>query len=135
MEARDFEREVERYVERVENNESTLTNEYERVKANPDLQIFNRESPEFNEKAYIKALKDFNAGYVKYDELGNIAEVKESLYKHFEETADLLRGAIKTGQVQQVRAAQELKQKADIKPAATPKEPQKDVILEILKSD
>ena len=127
--------EVERYNERVTANEERLIGEYERVKANPDLQIFNPESPEFNERAYVKALKDFDAGYVQRDELGNIAGLGGSLLEHLTETADLLRGAIKTGQVQQVRAARQYKQNADIKPAATPKEPQKDAILDILKSD
>ena len=127
--------EVERYNERVSANEDRLIGEFERVKANPDLQIFNPESPEFNEKAYAKAIKDYDAGYIQRDEAGNIAGVKGSLLEHLTETADLLRGAIKTGQVQQVRAAQQMKQSADIKPAATPKEPQKDAILDILKSD
>lgn len=127
--------EVERYNERVSANEDRLISEYERVKANPDLQLFNPESPEFNEKAYLKAIKDFDAGYVQRDEMGNIAGIRGSLLEHLTETADLLRGAIKTGQVQQVRASQQMKQNADIKPAATPKEPQKDAILDILKSD
>lgn len=127
--------EVERYNERVSANEDRLIGEFERVKANPELQLFNPESPDFNERAYIKAIKDFDAGYVQRDELGNIAGIRGSLLEHLTETADLLRGAIKTGQVQQVRATQQLRQNADIKPAATPKEPQKDAILDILKSD
>lgn len=135
VEARDFEREVERYNERVSANEDRLISEFERAKANPDLQIFNPESPEFNIAAYNKAIKDFDAGYLQRDELGNIGDVKGSLLDHLTETADLLRGAQKSGQVQQVRASKQMRANADTKPAATPKEPQKDAILDILKSD
>lgn len=127
--------EVERYNERVSSNEDRLIGEFERVKANPDLQIFNPESKEFNSAAYAKAIKDFDAGYVQRDELNNIAGIKGSLLEHLKETADLMRGAQKSGAVQQVRASRQMAQSADIKPAATPKEPQKDAILDILKSD
>lgn len=128
--------EVERYQEQVEANENKLVNEFERAKANPDLQIFNPENKDaFNPNAYAKAIKDFNAGYIDYDPSGNITGVKGSLFEHLTETAELLRGAQKSGAVQQVRASREMRSNADPKPAATPKETQKDAILDILKSD
>lgn len=127
--------EVERYNEKVSANEDRLIGEFERVKASPELQIFNPESEEFNQRAYLKAIKDFDAGYVQRDELNNIAGLKGSLIEHLKETADLMRGAQKSGAVQQVRASRQMKQSADIKPAATPKETQKDAILDILTSD
>lgn len=127
--------EVERYNEKVSANEDRLIGEFERVKASPELQIFNPESEEFNQRAYLKAIKDFDAGYVQRDELNNIQGLKGSLIEHLKETADLMRGAQKSGAVQQVRASRQMKQSADIKPAATPKETQKDAILEALKSD
>lgn len=128
--------EVDRHNELVENNENKLINEFERAKANPDLQIFNPENKEaFNEKAYAKAIKDFNAGYIQYDQQGNIVQVKGSLFEHLTETAELLRGAVQSGAVQQVRDSRKMRTSADPKPAAPRKEAQKDAILEALTSD
>lgn len=128
--------EVQQYSALIENNENTLITEFERVKANPDLQIFNPDNKEtFNERAYDKAIRDFNAGYIGYDVNGNMTEIKGSLFEHLTETADLLQGAVKSGAVQQVRAAKKMQTSADSKPAAPPKETAKDAILDVLKSD
>jgi hypothetical protein len=128
--------EVQQYSTLIENNENTLIGEFERVKANPDLQIFNPENKEaFNEKAYNKAVRDYNAGYVQYDSYGNMIQIKGSLFEHLKETADLLEGAVKSGAVKQVRATRQMKNAADQKPAATPKQQQKDTVLDILTSD
>lgn len=128
--------EVQQYSALIENNENQLITEFERVKANPDLQVFNPENKElFNEKIYDKAMRDYNAGYIGYDQNGNMTEIKGSLFEHLTETAELFQGAVKSGAVQQVRAAKNMQTTADSKPAATPKETVKDDILDILKSD
>jgi len=128
--------EAREYVRTVENNLSTLVNEFERVKANPDLQIFNPDNKDtFNERAYNKAIRDYNAGYLGYDENGSLIQIKGSLYEHLTETADLLKDAVNDGAVQQVRATKKMRANADTKPAAPPKEAQKDQILDILSSD
>lgn len=128
--------EVQQYSALIENNENTLIGEFERAKVNPDLQIFNPENREqFNQRAYDKALRDYNAGYLEYDQNGNMTGIKGSLYEHLTETAELYQGAVKTGQVQQVRATRRMKSNADSKPAASPKETTKDTIMDILKSD
>lgn len=128
--------EVQQYNALIENTENTLISEFERAKANPDLQIFNPDNKEtFNQKAYDKAMRDYNAGYIEYDSNGNMVGVKGSLIEHLTETAELLQDSIKSGQVQQVRATRRMRSSADVKPAATPKEPEKDSILEILQSD
>lgn len=127
--------ESENYARTVEHTENTLINEFERAKTSPELQIFNPESPEFNQKAYDKAMRDYNAGYVTYDTYGNMVGIKGSLYEHLTETAELLQGAVKSGAVQQVRATRKMQSNADTKPAATPKETAKDPILDILNSD
>ena len=128
--------EVQQYSALIENNENQLITEFERVKANPDLQIFNPENKEtFNERAYDKAMRDYNAGYIGYDQNGNMTEIKGSLFEHLTETAELLQGAVKSGAVQQVRAAKKMQTTADTKPAATPKTTAKDDILDILQSD
>lgn len=128
--------EVENFTRTVQNNENILITEFERVKANPDLQIFNPDNKDvFNEKAYDKALRDYNAGYVEYDQHGNMTRIKGSLFEHLTETADLLKSAINTGAIQQVRATNKMKSNADPKPASPPKESNTDPILDILKSD
>jgi len=127
--------EAKDYSRLVEHNENTLINEFETAKSKPALQIFNPDSDEFNQRAYDKAIRDYNAGYVQYDQNENIVGIKGSLIEHLTETADLLQGAVKSGAVQQVKAARKMQTNADSKPAATPKEPQKDTILDILMSD
>lgn len=123
------------YADTVRNTENTLINEFETAKSKPELQIFNPDSDQFNQKAYDKAMRDYNAGYVTYDQNGNMVGLKGSLIEHLTETADLLQGAVKSGAVQQVKAARKMTVNADSKPAATPKTPEKDPILEILQSD
>lgn len=128
--------EVKQYNTLIENTENILISEFERAKANPDLQIFNPDNKDtFNQRAYDKAMRDYNAGYIDYDSNGNMVGVKGSLIEHLTETAELLQGAIKSGAVQQVRATRQMRSNADVKPAATPKEPTKDTIMDILQSD
>lgn len=128
--------EVQQYSTLIQNNENTLINEFERVKANPDLQIFNPDNKEmFDDRAYSKAIKDFNAGYISYDNNGNMVGIKGSLFEHLTETAELLQGAVKRGAVQQVRDAKAMRTNADSKPAAPPKETTRDPVLEILLAD
>lgn len=127
--------EIQSYNQIVSSNEDKLVGEFERVVNNPELQIFNPDSDEFNQKAYAKAIKDFNAGYIEYDTNGNMVSIKGSLYEHLKETSELLSGAVKSGAIQQVRATKRMKSEADIKPAAQPKEQTRDVVLDILKSD
>lgn len=123
--------EANEYARTVEQTQDKIIGEFERVKANPDLQIFNPESDQFNERAYAKAIKDYNSGYVEYDNNGYMVGIKGSLFEHLTETADLLKDSVKSGQVQQVRATRNMRNKADTKPAATPKEQPKDIIAEV----
>lgn len=135
-EADNIQRDAERYAEKIENNENTLITEFERAKANPDLQIFNPDNKEsFNQPLYEKAIKDYNAGYLEYDANGNMTKIKGSLFEHLTETAGLFQDAVKRGAVQQVKDAQSMKSNADTKPSAPPKEKAPDPILDILSSD
>lgn len=127
--------EVESYKQLVNSTNETLVNEFERAKANPDLQIFNPDSEQFNQKIYDKAMRDYNAGYVQYDDNGNRVGIKGSLYQHLTETAELYQGATKQGAFQQVRDQRKMKTNADSKQAVSPKEDTKDPILEVLMSD
>lgn len=130
--------EAKQYSNLIANNEQTLISEFEQAKANPDLQIFNPDNKDqFNERVYNKAVKDYNAGYVGYDQNGNMTEIKGSLYEHLQETADLLKGASRSGAVQQVRASKNVRRNADTKPAASPQRggSSKDPILDVLSAD
>lgn len=128
--------EVEAYANKVEANENTLIGEYDRVKANPELQIFNPDSPEFNQRVYDKAMRDFSAGYIVTDQQGNFVEVKGSLFEHLKETADLLGSAVTSGKFQQVRDSKKNRSQADPKPAASPRDSgTKDPIMDVLLSD
>ncbi len=128
--------EAQQYNNLVANTEAQLITEFERVKANPDLQIFNPDNKElFNEKLYDKAMRDYNAGYVSYDQNGNMVGVKGSLFEHLTESAELYSGAVKSGAVQQVKATRSMRASADTKPAAQPKSSQKDEIMEILTAE
>lgn len=128
--------EVQQYNQIIEHNENTLIGEFERVKVNPDLQIFNPDNKEaFNPRLYEKAIRDYNAGYLTYDQNGNMVGIKGSLYQYLTETAEIYQAAINSGQIQQVRAERKMKTNADTKPAATPKAPTKDLLTEALSSD
>lgn len=127
--------EVERYAQRVEANESKLLTDFERAKADPKLSIFNPDSPEFNERAYSKAITDFERGYMEFDNNGNPVDVRGSLYQHLADTADIILGAQRQGAVQQAKATQNNRSKGEGKPAAQPKEAKKDPIMEALLSD
>lgn len=127
--------EVQRYTELIENTESKLVNEFERVKSNPDLQIFNPESKNFDQKAYDRELRIFNKGSVNYDTNGNMVGLKDSLFEHLTEAAQLYQNAERSGAFKQVKNARTMKSNADPKPAAQPKEPQKDTVLDILMAD
>lgn len=127
--------EVQAYNQLVSSNEDKLISEFERAVNSPELQMFNPDSDQFNQKAYDIALKNYHAGYIEYDTNGNMVSLKGSLYEHLKEQSDLLSSAVKTGAFQQVRATKKMKSEADIKPAAQPKEQPKDSILDILKSD
>ena len=127
--------EVRDYTALIENTQDKLVSEFERAKSNPDLQIFNPDSKEFNQRIYDKAMRDYNSGYITYDANGNMVGTTASLYSHLTETAELYKDATKSGQIQQVRATKQMQSRADVKPAANPKETQKDPILDILKSD
>jgi hypothetical protein len=127
--------EVSEYNRRIENTENLMIDDFESVKKDPDLQIFNPDSEEFNPNVYNKAIKDFAAGYIQRDEFGNAVGLKESLKQHLIETAELYKGAIKSGAIKQVRDQRKMKVRSDSKPAETPKESKKDPIMAELLSD
>jgi len=127
--------EVIQFNNMIQHNENTVVGEYDRVKADPNLQMFNPESEEFNEKLTGKFVKLYEDANIKADANGNLIEVKGSLYEHLKETAGLFKGAIKDGKMQQVRDSNKNKSNSDPKPAAPPPEKKVDPIMEALSSD
>lgn len=136
MEVNDFQRTVE-------NTQNTLVSEIDRVKANPDLQIFNPESEKFDSKLYEYAIAIYNDAYIDYDQFkkedGTIdyfpIGLKKSLFEHLKKTAELYRGSFESGQFQQVRDQKKMKINADSKPAAPPQEKTEDPLTKELLSD
>ena len=87
--------------------------------------------------AHSQSLTQAGANSYAYDQNGNMTEIKGSLYEYLQETADLLKGASRSGAVQQVRASKNVRRNADTKPAASPQRggSSKDPILEVLSAD
>ena len=129
--------EVQGYNQLIEATEDKMVSEFDRVKVDPELQMFNPDNKElFNEKAFGKAIKDYHAGYINYDNNGNMVGIKVSLYQHLKETSEIYSGAVEKGAFKQVRDQRQIKGKGDPKPAVSPKEDtNKDPIMDVLKSD
>jgi len=127
--------EVQRYTELIENTQDKLVADFERAKADPSLQMFNPDSKEFDQDIYDYAMENYNEAKITYDSNGSMVGIKSPLYEHLNRTAGLYQKAIKSGQIQQVKAGRQMRSNSDIKPAANPKNVEKDVIADILKSD
>lgn len=127
--------EVRDYERLIEATQDKIVGEFDRARNMPELQIFNPDSPEFNQRVYDKAMRDYNAGYITYDDNENMVGVKGSLLTHLIETAELLKDVKQSGAVQQIRATRQMRSNSDVKPAASPKESARDPILDILKSE
>ena len=99
------------------------------------MQIFNQDSSDYNPRLYEYAIKTFNDAYIERDQAENPVGLKKSLFEHLKETAELYKDAVNAGQIKQVRDTRKMKSSADSKPAAQPKEVQKDALMEVLMSD
>jgi triacylglycerol lipase len=80
--------EVERYIEKVENERQSLVNQNQQVQL--DFPMFNPHSKDFNQKAYDHFLDEFSNAYLETDNNGEIIRPKASLYEYMKTKADLL---------------------------------------------
>lgn len=71
---------IERYNNQVKSNEQSILTEYERIKADPALQIFNPESKEFKPDLFAELSDTFEKAHTQVDEWGNVVAVNASFY-------------------------------------------------------
>jgi len=128
--------EVERYANKVKANEATILTEFERVKADPALQIFNPESKEFRPDLYGELTDVFDKAYTSYDQYGNIIEVKGSLYQTAKKWGQLWSKEAIVNQAKGQKVARQTASKAEVTGASAAK-PQKetDPLMDLLLSD
>jgi len=128
--------EVERYANKVKANEGTILTEFERVKADPSLQIFNPESKEFRPDLYGELTDVFDKAYTSYDQYGNIVEVKGSLYQTAKKWGQLWSKEAIVNQAKGQKVARQQSSKAEVTGASAAK-PQKetDPLMDLLLSD
>lgn len=128
--------EVQRYADKVKANENTILTEFERVKADPALQIFNPESKEFRPDLYQELTEVFDKAYTGYDQYGNILEVKGSLYQTAQKWGKLWSKEAKVNQAKGQKVARRQSTKSEVTGASAPKPPkQTDPLMDILLSD
>lgn len=128
--------EVQRYTDRVKANENTILTEFERVKADPALQIFNPESKQFRPDLYQELTDVFDKAYTSYDQYGNILEVKGSLYQTAQKWGKLWNKEAKVNQAKGQKVAQKQATKSEVTGASAPKPPKNtDPLMDLLMSD
>jgi hypothetical protein len=128
--------EVERYANKVKANEGTILTEFERVKADPSLQIFNPESKEFRPDLYGELTDVFDKAYTSYDQYGNIIEVKGSLYQTAKKWGQLWSKEAIVNQAKGQKVARQTSSKAEVTGASAAKPPKtNDPLMDLLMSD
>jgi len=128
--------EVERYANKVKANEGTILTEFERVKADPSLQIFNPESKEFRPDLYGELTDVFDKAYTSYDQYGNIIEVKGSLYQTAKKWGQLWSKEAIVNQAKGQKVARQTSSKAEVTGASAAKPPKtNDPLMDLLLSD
>lgn len=127
---------IERYNQAVQNNEKAILTEYERVKADPALQIFNPESKEYRPDLFNELQETFEKGYTQVDEWGNVVAVNASFYDKAKQWGNMWNRQAKIS---------EAKASSNLKKSASKAEPQsnsaprptktKDPLMDLLTSD
>lgn len=81
---------TQQYQETVSRNEEEIVKDYERVTSDPDTQIFNPKSDQFNTRQFDRMRQAYEAINVVVDPRNpnNIIQVKESFYKFAKEWAN-----------------------------------------------
>lgn len=128
--------EVERYSNTIKANEGQILTEFERVKADPTLAIFNPESKDFRPDLYQELTDVFDKAYVGYDQYGNITQVKGSLYQTAKKWGQLWSKEAKVNQAKGQKVASRQATKSEVTGASAPKPPKnKDPLMDMLLSD
>ncbi len=127
---------IERYNQAVQNNEKAILTEYERVKADPALQIFNPESKEYRPDLFNELQETFEKGYTQVDEWGNVVAVNASFYEKAKQWGNMWNRQAK---ISEAKASSNLKKsmsKAEPQSNSAPRPTKnKDPLMDILMSD
>jgi hypothetical protein len=127
---------IERYNQTVKANEQAILTEYERVKADPALQIFNPDSKEFKTDLFNELSETFEKAHTQVDEWGNVVAVNASFYDKAKQWGNMWNRQAKIS---------EAKASSNLKKTASKVEPQsnsaprptktKDPLMDLLTSD
>jgi len=127
---------IERYNQTVQNNEKAILTEYERVKADPALQIFNPESKEYRPDLFNELQETFEKGYTQVDEWGNVVAVNASFYDKAKQWGNMWNRQAK---ISEAKASSNLKKsmsKAEPQSNSAPRPAKnKDPLMDLLTSD
>lgn len=122
------------YMREVKFVESSIANDYD--SATKEIDLFNPSKPEtFNQKAHDAALEEYQRGYVKTDEAGNVVSVAQPLKQFLRDKAELYGSFIQTGATKGQLAERKMRNKGETLSTKPPKPTKEDPILALLKSD
>jgi len=129
-------RQIEYYNKIVELNERTILTDFERIKADPALQIFNPDSKEFQPDIFQELQDTFEKEGAQVDEWGNVVAVNASFYDKAKQWGNMWNRQAKIS---------EAKASSNLKKSMSKAEPQsnsaqrptknKDPLMDILMSD
>lgn len=118
---------IDAYNNRVENNSNKLQNGIDKAVAS--IELFRTGSPEAKEEM-ANSLDDFERMFVKRDRNGDPMAVTGDVYQYLQNKADSISRLTGIGARQQTKSKANEKSRTLTKPARTPKEAEKDPMLE-----
>ena len=127
---------IERYNQAVQNNERGILTEYERVKADPTLQIFNPDSKEFRPDLFNELQETFEKAHTQVDEWGNVVAVNASFYDKAKQWGNMWNRQAKISEAKAVSNLKKTASKAEPQSNSAPRPTKnKDPLMDILLSD
>ena len=100
-----------------------------------DFPIFNPDSPEFDRDIAAQAAASLEASLIRDPNTGAITGSHLSPYQIYKPIADAYTKSQLRGRIQGQKANEQMMAAVDATPSATPQQPKKDPLLEILSSD
>lgn len=124
---------VENYFNKVERVESSIANDFE--SAQRDIDLFNPQHESFNQRALDAALSEYEAGYIRKDQAGNVVQVAKPLKQYLRDKADLYEEFLHVGARNGQKAERNMRAKGDPVPSRPPQKTKSDPIMDALLSD
>ncbi len=125
--------EVQEYNNKVVEAQSYLSNDSARVMQ--DFPIFDPDSPEFQEDIAASAAEALEKSLIIDPNTNQIIGSHLTPYQIYKPIADAFEKSKVAGQIQGQKATEKMLANVDARPSATPKQPKKDPLMEILSSD